>query len=77
MRAVQKAIFESETPISLYIIPETALMVTKGTPIAKYNDEIQNIGCIERVPEVFFTILNYRCKKRTSQKFHAGINETL
>jgi len=44
IRAVQKVIFESETPISLYMIPETALMVTKGTPIAKYNVDIQRIG---------------------------------
>jgi hypothetical protein len=38
------------------MIPETALMVTKGTPIAKYNVEIQRIGWIRRVPELFFPI---------------------
>jgi hypothetical protein len=55
-------------------------MVTKGTPIAKYNVDIQRIGWIRRVPELFFPIFKSKIlkKKRTSQKIHSGLkNETI
>ncbi len=41
---VQKAIFESEMPMFLYMIDEAAANATKGSPIANHVVGIQEIG---------------------------------
>jgi len=48
------------------MIPETALMVTKGTPIAKYNVDIQNIGFTDCVSELLLPMFKLNIKEKES-----------